>query len=154
VTLYEGVGLFNGIGFSPDVSRLFHVDSTAGAVFGAPVRAGEKTPEARAIIVTAPGEEAHVDYGNGPIVRDAGSGTYRRARRFVLTLGFSRRSIRLLVMRCSTRVWAELHERAFRRLGAVPKVIVLDYCARAYCARTATIRCSIRSTATASLTTV
>jgi transposase len=65
--------------------------------------AGEKTPEARAIIVTAPGEEAHVDYGDGPIVRDAGSCTYRRARLFVLTLGFSPRSIRLLVMRSSTR---------------------------------------------------
>ena len=87
---------------------------------------GEKTPEARAIIVTAPGEEAQVDYGDGPMVRDPGSGSYRRARLFVLTLGFSRKSIRLLVMRSSTRVWAELHERAFRRLGAVPKVIVLD----------------------------
>jgi transposase len=87
---------------------------------------GEKTPEARAIIVTAPGEEAQVDYGDGPMVRDATSGKYRRARLFVLTLGFSRKSVRLLVMRSSTKVWAELHEKAFRRLGAVPKVIVLD----------------------------
>ena len=60
------------------------------------------------------------------MVRDPGSGKYRRARLFVLTLGYSRKSVRLLVMRSSTRVWAELHERAFRRLGAVPKVIVLD----------------------------
>jgi transposase len=88
--------------------------------------AGEKTPEARAIIVTAPGEEAQVDYGDGPMVRDAGTGKYRRARLFVLTLGFSRKSVRLLVFRSSTKVWAELHQRAFRRLGAVPKVIVLD----------------------------
>jgi transposase len=87
---------------------------------------GEKTPEARAIIVTAPGEEAQVDYGDGPMVRDASSGKYRRSRLFVLTLGHSRKSIRLLVMRSSTQVWAELHERAFRRLGAVPRVIVLD----------------------------
>jgi transposase len=88
--------------------------------------AGEKRPEARAIIVTAPGEEAQVDYGDGPMVREAGTGKYRRARLFVLTLGFSRKSVRLLVLRSSTKVWAQLHERAFRRLGAVPKVIVLD----------------------------
>jgi transposase len=88
--------------------------------------AGEKRPEARGIILSAPGEEAQVDYGEGPMVRDAGTGKYRRARLFVLTLGYSRKSVRLLVLRSSTRVWAELHERAFRRLGAVPKVIVLD----------------------------
>jgi transposase len=87
---------------------------------------GEKTPEPRAIILTAPGEEGQVDYGEGPMVRDAGSGKYRRARLFVLTLGFSRKSVRLLVFRSSTKVWAGLHEKAFRRLGAVPKVIVLD----------------------------
>jgi len=88
--------------------------------------AGERTLEARAIIITAPGEEAQVDYGDGPMVRDPGTGKYRRARLFVLTLGFSRKSVRLLVFRSSTKVWAELHEKAFRRLGAVPKVIVLD----------------------------
>jgi len=74
--------------------------------------AGEKTPEARAIILTAPGEEGQVDYGDGPMVRDAGSGKYRRARLFVLTLGFSRKSVRLLVFRSSTKVWAGLHEWA------------------------------------------
>ena len=37
VTLYEGVGLSNGFGFSPDGLRLYHVDSAAGAVFVSPV---------------------------------------------------------------------------------------------------------------------
>src|SRR6266540_5479257 len=31
-TLYEGVGLSNGMGFSPDGRRFFHADSAAGAV--------------------------------------------------------------------------------------------------------------------------
>lgn len=87
---------------------------------------GSVTPEARAVIVTAPGEEAQVDYGDGPMVRDPVSGKYRRTRLFVFTLGYSRKSVRFLVWRSSAQIWAELHERAFRRLGGTVHVIVLD----------------------------
>jgi len=87
---------------------------------------GSPTPEARVVIVTAPGEEAQVDYGSGPMVRDPLTGKYRRTRLFVLTLGHSRKSVRLLVFRSSSRVWAELHEKAFRRLGGATRVVVLD----------------------------
>ncbi len=79
-----------------------------------------------AVIHTDPGEEAQVDYGEGPMVRHPESGKYRRTRLFVLTLGFSRKSVRLLVWRSSSRVWAELHEKAFRRLGGCLRVVVLD----------------------------
>src|SRR5207302_7430207 len=51
---------------------------------------------------------------------------YRRTRLFLLTLGYSRKSVRLLTWQSSTRIWAELHERAFARLGGAPAVIVLD----------------------------
>ena len=85
-----------------------------------------QSPEARVVIATAPGEETQVDYGTGPMVRDPASGKYRRTRLFVLTLGYSRKCIRLLVFRSSSPTWAELHEKAFRRLGGVTKVIVLD----------------------------
>jgi len=54
-------------------------------------------PEPHAVIITAPGEESQVDYGDGPMVRHPVSGKYRRTRLFVLTLGYSRKSIRLLV---------------------------------------------------------
>jgi transposase len=87
---------------------------------------GASSPEARAIIETQPGEEGQVDYGTGPMVRDPVSGKYRRTRLFVMTLGCSRKSVRLLVFRSSTRVWAELHEKAFRRLGGTPRIAVLD----------------------------
>ncbi len=83
-------------------------------------------PEACAVIETAPGEEAQVDYGSGPMVRDPESGKYRRTRLFVMTLGYSRKSVRLLVFRSSSQIWAELHEQAFRRLTGVTRVIVLD----------------------------
>ena len=87
---------------------------------------GASGPEARAVIVTAPGEEAQVDYGTGPMVRDAQSGRYRRTRLFVLTLGYSRKAVRLLTFQSSTRTWAEFHERAFRRLGGTTRIVVLD----------------------------
>ena len=87
---------------------------------------GGLTPEPSGIIETAPGEEAQVDYGEGPMVRDPTSGKYRRTRLFVMTLGFSRKSVRLLTWRSSSQIWAELHEQAFRRLGGTVRVIVLD----------------------------
>ena len=82
--------------------------------------------EARAVIITEPGEEAQVDYGTGPLVRDPQSGKYRRTRLFVMTLGCSRKAVRLLVFRSNSRTWAELHEQAFRRLGGSVRVVVLD----------------------------
>ena len=87
---------------------------------------GTRVREAHPVIVTAPGEEAQVDYGTGPMVRDPQSGKYRRTRLFVLTLGYSRKSVRLLVFQSSSRTWAELHEKAFRRLGGVVQLMVLD----------------------------
>jgi ATP dependent DNA ligase-like protein len=81
---------------------------------------------ARVVITTAPGEEGQVDYGEGPMVRHPDTGKYRRTRLFVLTLGYSRKAVRLLVWQSSTQIWAELHERAFRRLGGTVRVIVLD----------------------------
>jgi len=87
---------------------------------------GNQPAPARAVIVTSPGEEAQVDYGQGPMVRDAQSGKYRRTRLFVMTLGYSRKAVRLLTFRSSSRIWAELHEKAFRRLGGSTRVVVLD----------------------------
>jgi len=48
---------------------------------------GVPTADARVVIEPAPGEEAQVDYGEGPMVRDPNTGKYRRMRMFVMTLG-------------------------------------------------------------------
>lgn len=77
-------------------------------------------------ISTAPAEEAQVDYGEGPMVRQPATGKYRRTRLFALTLGWSRKSVWLLTWRSSSRIWCELHAEAFRRLGGAPRTIVLD----------------------------
>jgi transposase len=87
---------------------------------------GQPVKEACAVITTAPGDECQVDYGEGPMVRDAATSKYRRTRLFTLTLGYSRKSVWLLAWRSSAKVWAELHERAFRRLGGTLRWVVLD----------------------------
>ena len=87
---------------------------------------GAATPKLHPVIQTPPGEEAQVDYGTGPLVRHPDTGKYRRTRLFVLTLGYSRKSVRLLTFKSSSKIWAQLHEEAFRRLGGAPKLVVLD----------------------------
>jgi transposase len=87
---------------------------------------GSTPVEARVVITTAPGEESQVDYGDGPMVRHAATGKYRRTRLFVLTLGYSRKSVRLLAWKSGAQEWAELHEQAFRRLGGTTRLTVLD----------------------------
>ncbi len=82
--------------------------------------------QACSVIVTPPGEEIQVDYGAGPMIRDPLSGRYRRARMFVLTLGYSRKAVHLLTFTSSTQTWVELHRQAFRRLGGVTRTVVLD----------------------------
>ena len=59
-------------------------------------------------------EEGQVDYGSGP-------------PRPALTHNWAiRESVRLLVWRSTTQIWAERHERAFRRLGGTVRVVVHD----------------------------
>jgi transposase len=67
---------------------------------------GTSVPEACAVITTEPGEEGQVDYGDGPMVREPETGKYRRMRLFLMTLGYSRKSVRLLTWRSSAKICA------------------------------------------------
>src|SRR5579872_6737188 len=87
---------------------------------------GKQPLQPRAVIRTAPGEESQVDYGTGAMVRDPQTRKYRRTRLFVMVLGCSRKAVRFLTFRSSSRIWAELHQRALRRLGGATQVVVLD----------------------------
>jgi transposase len=87
---------------------------------------GKLPLQPRAVIRTGPGEESQVDYGTGAMVRDPQTRKYRRTRLFVMVLGCSRKAARFLTFRSSSRIWAELHEKAFRRLGGGTRVVVLD----------------------------
>jgi transposase len=87
---------------------------------------GKQPLQPRAVILTGPGEESQVDYGTGAMVRDPQTRKYRRTRLFVMVLGCSRKAARFLTFRSSSRIWAELHEKAFRQLGGATRVVVLD----------------------------
>jgi hypothetical protein len=78
------------------------------------------------VIETAPGEEAQVDYGTGPIVRDPQRGKYRRTRLFVLTLGHSRKSVQLLVFRSSWLASAEIEPFRYYLFGE--RTVHIDGC--------------------------
>jgi hypothetical protein len=58
-------------------------------------------------------------------VRHPVTRNYRRTR-LVFTLGYNRKSVRLLTFTSSARRWAELHEETFRRLGGTVAAVVLD----------------------------
>lgn len=74
----------------------------------------------------APGEEMQVDYGEGAPTLVPGSDRYRKPRLFVATLRYSRRSFRRVVWKSGQRVWAELHEQAWRYFGGSCRYVVLD----------------------------
>jgi hypothetical protein len=69
---------------------------------------GSSPPEARDFLVTKPGEEAQFDHGEDPMVRYPETGKYRRTRLFVFSIGFSRKSVRLLLFKSSSKAWAQL----------------------------------------------
>lgn len=73
-----------------------------------------------------PGEEMQVDYGEGAPTRVPGTDRWRRPRLFVATLRYSRRSFRRVIWNSSQRVWAELHEQAWRYFGGSCRYVVLD----------------------------
>jgi hypothetical protein len=68
-------------------------------------RRGVTLTEARVVITNAPGEEAQVDYGgDAAMVRDPNTGNYKRTRLFVMTLAYSRKSVRFLAWKSSAEV--------------------------------------------------
>ena len=76
-----------------------------------------------------------MDYGDGPMVRDPNSGKYRRTRLFVLTLGYSRKSVRLLTLQSSAQIWAELHETSLSTSWRRHANVSWTTCAKASSAR-------------------
>lgn len=84
-------------------------------------------PERRLVGVmhSAPGEEAQVDFFQGPPTLNA-QGQWRRPWVFRLTLCHSRHGYEEAVWDQKQETFLRLHERAFQALGGVPKILRHD----------------------------
>src|SRR5919106_508449 len=74
----------------------------------------------------APGEEAQVDYFQGAPTRHPETGNYKRPWVFRMTLCHSRHGYEEAVWKLDLPTFLHLHERAFRDLGGVVRVIRHD----------------------------
>jgi transposase len=85
-------------------------------------------PKRRAVGVfhSAPGAEGQIDFFRGAPTLDAATGEWRRPWVFRLTLGHSRHGYEEAVWDQKLATFLGLHERAFRDLGGVPRVIRHD----------------------------
>jgi transposase len=85
-------------------------------------------PERRAVgvMTSLPGEEAQVDFFQGPPTLDGRSGQWRRPWILRMTLCHSRHGYEEAVWDQKLESFLALHERAFRDLGGVPRIIRHD----------------------------
>ncbi len=78
------------------------------------------------VIHAAPGEEAQVDFFQGPPTFDSASGQWRRPWIFRMTLACSRHGYEEAVWDQKIETFLRLHENAFRDFGGVPTVVRHD----------------------------
>ena len=78
------------------------------------------------VMHSLPGEEAQVDFFQGPPTLDGKSGQWRRPWVFRMTLCHSRHGYEEAVWDQKTETFLALHENAFRNLGGVVRVVRHD----------------------------
>jgi transposase len=83
-------------------------------------------PEVADVMEHPPGEEAQVDFFQGPPTLDPTSGRWRRPWIFRMTLSCSRHSYEEAMWRQGQHSFIRAHERAFRDFGGVPGTVRLD----------------------------
>lgn len=89
-------------------------------------QAGPRVEDVAIPVETDPGEVAQVDFGYVGKLYDPLEGRLRKAWVFVMVLGHSRWMYAALVFDQKTTTWLDLHIKAFRSLGGVPRVVVPD----------------------------
>ena len=90
------------------------------------VRTLPTTRRAVGVFVCGPGEEGQVDFFRGAPTLEATTGQWNRPWAFRLTLSHSRHGYEEAVWDQRLETFLRLHERAFRDLGGVPRVIRHD----------------------------
>ena len=90
------------------------------------VRTIAPTRRAVGVFHCAPGAEGQVDFFRGAPTLDVATGEWRRPWVFRMTLGHSRHGYEEAVWDQKLETFLRLHERAFRDLGGVPRVVRHD----------------------------
>lgn len=90
------------------------------------VRTIAPTRRAVGVFHSAPGAEGQIDFFRGAPTLDAATGEWRRPWVFRLTLGHSRHGYEEAVWDQKLETFLRLHERAFRDIGGVPRVVRHD----------------------------
>lgn len=85
----------------------------------------EEGPRAEDVAIRVerpPGAVAQIDFVYAGLRFDANTRTHRRSSLFVMTMGFSRRSLYDLVFDQKAETWIRLHVRALEFFGGAPRV--------------------------------
>lgn len=90
------------------------------------VRTLAPTRRAVGVFHSAPGAEGQVDFFQGAPTLEGATGEWRRPWVFRMTLGHSRHGYEEAVWDQKLETFLRLHERAFRDLGGVPRVVRHD----------------------------
>jgi transposase len=90
------------------------------------VRKLARRRRAAGVMQTVPGEEAQVDFFQGAATLDATTGQWRRPWVFRMTLCHSRHGYEEAVWDQKVATFLRLHEKAFRELGGVVRVVRHD----------------------------
>jgi transposase len=85
-----------------------------------------RRPEVAAVMEHPPGEEAQVDFFQGPVTLDPTSGRWRRPRVFRMTLSCCRHGYEEPLWRQDQASYIRAHENAFLDFGGVPRIVRLD----------------------------
>ncbi len=85
-----------------------------------------KPTTATMILDFAPGDAAQLDFGAGPLVLDAATGTLAKTWFFVMTLCFSRHQYVEFVRDQTVATWLKCHHHALRHFGGVPRRLIID----------------------------
>jgi transposase len=85
-----------------------------------------RRPEVAAVMEHLPGEEAQVDFSQGPPTLDPATGRWRRPWIFRMVLSCCRHSYEEPLWRQDQVSFIRAHENAFLDFGGVPRVVRLD----------------------------
>lgn len=88
--------------------------------------AADTPPKATTILDFAPGEASQVDFGAGPLITDAITGTVFKTWFFVMTLCWSRHQYAEFVLDQTVATWLECHRHAFEWFGGVVGRVIID----------------------------